>query len=146
MGKGIIKANNGNGSYEIEIVFDRARIDAELLKLADNRAKLEAKLYTGTPAQDDLLRLQIAAIDKRVAYINEHAPENVRWNATCVDYTDDLAIDSVVGTIEIARRFNQEWVNPTPDPENPYLYTSRILDSAWIRRRRGLERDTRRHT
>lgn len=127
MGKGIIKANNGGGSYTVEIVFDRARIDAELAKLAENRQKLEDKLYTGTPAQDDLLRLQIAAIDKRVAYINEHAPENVTWPATCVDYTDDLEIDSVVGTIEIARRYNQVWKGT--DEETPYLYTA----GYWIR-------------
>lgn len=127
MGKGIIKQNRGGGLYSVEIVYDRSAIDAELALLATKRAALVDKLYAGSPAQDDEIRLQLMIIDKRVAFLNEKVPQNQTVNSYCVDYTDDFDVDDVVGTIEFARS-----TSPTGQVgEDLTSYDSIMIQPGW---------------
>lgn len=126
MGKAIIKENRGGGSYLIELVIARDRVDAEILGLDNKLTELNAKYPSGDEEKDKELKIAITACQKRLAYLNEHVPENVQMSANCVDFVDDLAVDSVVGTIEIARSQTQVW---KIGEDKPYQYTSGI----WIR-------------
>lgn len=114
MAKGIIKQYIGGGKYTVEVVYERSRIDAELLKLAEAKTKLEEKLYTGTREQDDIILLQIASINKRIAFLNEKMPQNVTHDIYCADFTENLQVGAEVGVIEIMRRHNPFIVS---DPE-----------------------------
>jgi hypothetical protein len=103
MGKGIIRENKGGGLYYLEIVYDRQRIERELPILQKKYDDLEDKLYSGSRAQDETIRLEMAVIQKYIDYLNTHAPENQFIETYCADYTDDLEVGTEVGTIEFGR-------------------------------------------
>lgn len=109
MGKGIIKQNKGNGLYDVELVLARDRVDLEIKILGEKKNEILKKLYVGpwTPQRqknDDLILLQVAAIDKRIVFLNEKLPANRTVELYCADYTEDISVDAEVGTIELARR------------------------------------------
>lgn len=105
MGKGIIKANVGGGQYIVEVVYDRTKIDAELTALATKKTNLEGKKAGASEEELKSINLQILSIDKRTAFLTENCPQNVQLSMYCADFTSDLAIDAVVGLIEISRQY-----------------------------------------
>ena len=126
MGKAIIKENFGLGYYKIELVIARDQVDAELLGLNNKLTELNSKYPTGDEEKDNEFKIAIASVQRRIAYLEEKLPENLFMNAFCVDYSDSLAIDPEVGTIEAARTYVQILNN---EVEGEYESTYGI----WIR-------------
>jgi len=80
MGKGLIKADLGDGKYKVQLVHDRGNLDSQI-------ANLQAKI--ADPGTSKIVK---AACERRLEYIQNNAPsEDPVTDAWCADLTEGLS-------------------------------------------------------
>lgn len=115
MGRGQIISGGTNGQYQVKLIYAyRSRIDAKILRAQQNITAIEAQIVTVEAAilaetdpkkkadlviQKSVLNLQIASLNKEIAYYQTKMPADPTLAAWCADLTEDLTGN--VGTIEI---------------------------------------------
>jgi hypothetical protein len=127
MGKAEIISYLGGGLYQIKILFDIRKLDAEISRLNAAIAAVEQKI-SGTfsppspPLEGKLLelaKLEKAALEKKKKYLENNSVADITMSAWCADLTEDLT--GFVGTIEVPGERNGG-VNIQPGYDNyaPY--------------------------
>ncbi len=95
MGKAIIVTNKGAGLYSVSLVYEHARFTEDIGKLTTAISALSIK-----PSPTESERWQLASYKTRLQYINDKIPDAGPFDIWCADYSEDIAIDEVVGIIE----------------------------------------------
>lgn len=100
MGKGIIIDNLGAARYNIQLVYDRARVTKAIARLDADILQAQQQLAVEglSAAEAARLKAEIAALRLRKKLLGE-MPADIYLPAWCADYSDDLTGE--VGTIEV---------------------------------------------
>ncbi len=100
MGKGIIKSGGTGGLYEVEVVLETSRIQAELDRLATRISQLETLIAGETDEKRKrYYRLLKVSLEKKQSYLEKYRTENPTVSAWCADLTENLSGE--VATAEI---------------------------------------------
>lgn len=127
MGKGEIISSLGDGQYQVKLIYDTRRIDAEITRLDAAIAAVEQKI-SGTssppvpPLEGKLLelaKLERAALETRMKNLQNHMTAERIISAWCADLTEDLT--GTVGTIEVPGE-RGGGVNIQPGYDNNAVY------------------------
>jgi len=108
MGKGIIKSGGADGFYNVELTFERKRVD-KTISLIDTRieelnAKIDAIFIGEGTIKEREKKIALCELErnlyiKRKEYIQNNMPEDLTVSAWCADLTEDISGN--VGTIEV---------------------------------------------
>jgi len=100
MGKGIIKSGGTGGLYQVEVVLETSRIQAELDRLAARISQLETLIAGETDERKKrYYRLLKVSLEKKQSYLEKYRTENPTVSAWCADLTENLSGE--VATAEI---------------------------------------------
>jgi len=100
MGKGTIISGGTDGSYQVQINYDRTALTTSIAAQNAKIAAYEIALAAETDEQKkNLISLLILSCEKRITYLNANTAEDVTQQAWCADLTEDLT--GAVGTIEV---------------------------------------------
>ncbi|HCG7104092.1 TPA: hypothetical protein NJ322_005031 [Vibrio parahaemolyticus] len=97
MSKGVIKANLGNGLYEVEVVRDIEALDAQISDLSTKKQNIENKL---AQSEDKMLSVTAKKIDIQIAELERIKSNNMIFEMESVIKDDSLAVGLEVGVIE----------------------------------------------
>ena len=105
MGKGIIISGGTKGLYSIQLAYDRRRVAAAIARIDARIADITAWVaaHVSPPisaAEAARCKMEIAALRLRKKILG-NCPGDVFMSAWCADFTEDLAPEAEVGTIEI---------------------------------------------
>jgi hypothetical protein len=146
MGKGIIRANKGAGLYSVEIVYNTARVEAQITKLTARAAKFSARitaldaelaLLLSALAADsgndvlrsqvilarrdlNILKLQRTSALKYIEYLSDNTPPNRTIDIWCADLVEDLPIGQSVGLSEVPNEYGRSNIVPAYFNAHPY--------------------------
>ncbi|WP_024333125.1 hypothetical protein [Desulfotignum balticum] len=99
MGKGTIISGGTDGQYQVSVVYNTDRAQAENTANLAKIANLETQIASEENEQAlNILKLQKLSLEKRNEIL-DNIPESETISAWCVDLTEDLAGD--VGLIEV---------------------------------------------
>jgi hypothetical protein len=100
MGKGKIISGGSGGEYQVELSFDRRRVNSEQFGITQYVAQLTAEIAAMDEGlEKDLKTLHKTALEKREELIQADMPADPTVAAWCTDLTEDLS--GTVGTIEV---------------------------------------------
>jgi hypothetical protein len=99
MGKGTIISHTGDGQYQVSVIYNVGRAQAEKTANLTKIANLEAQIAAEENEQKlNILKLQKLSLEKRNEIL-DNIPESETISAWCADLTEDLTGD--VGLIEV---------------------------------------------
>jgi hypothetical protein len=102
MGKAEIISNKDLGLYRAKILYNRTAYNAEISRLQYSIAYYENLIATlEDGAVKTANKLQKLSCEKRLNYLRNHMPEDYKVDVWCVDYSTNISIGTIVGTIEV---------------------------------------------
>jgi hypothetical protein len=146
MGHGIIKANKGAGLYSVEVVYNTARVEAQIAKLTASAARFDASIAsveiiladlqsqlaadTGNDAlraqvieaqrRLNILKLQKTSALKYIEYLSDNTPPNRTIDIWCADLVDNITVGSDVGLAEVPNEYGRSNIVPAYFNEHTY--------------------------
>lgn len=119
MGKGVIKSDDGEGLYQVEIKFNREYVENRIAKLEKNIEALEEQLATTVKYIDrQVIQLKITSCQKEITKLRTNVPDDYTTAAWCADLTEELTGD--VGTIEVPGEVGNIQIQPGFSGGSPY--------------------------